>query len=1225
MQSEILITSSPHDLITSNYNPKIDLMYLKQFFQSILTPLFFSLLTIGLQAQPTECFDFENLEIGQQFGDAGGIANDGTIPLLFNSDVITTLAPFKYQNGGEDGFWNVSVVDWSVGNADIKPPYLFISNINLVFDFTPLPDVVSQVSFDFADGGGELNFQVNDEEVFLLNVFAEAKKEIAKGVELTIEGKRLFLNGDIKKLAIGGQELGFDNFCYVVNDVAPLCIADLEVELEPCTPNDVFFANVKFTPNAPPSDSFIVRGNGQVYGKFAYGEENYRFGPIEHNPDLLYEFGVVDALDENCNDFVEVGKVICEQTDCKIFDLTVQSIECQDNGTFNLAIEFKQENAFTSGFDAFIDDVFQEFLPFSASEGFVFDGLELFPGIHTLKICGNDQPDCCQTIEFQGIDCNEICRVSELVTRPSECKSNGRYDVFIDFQHESLTGPTFEVTIGDQQKNDLKLSDLPITIEDVQLIEGVNYYAKICVFQSTTPLTTDVFQCCVEKKIEFEPCNNSTSCELVDLDKTFIKCNEDGTTYLEFEFKQINLNADLDNFSVLIDEKIQEIDFLNANKFSIEKAAIEQGEHSITLCYKNGLTDCCVRTNFESLSCETNTSDCNNIYEVYAEAFPCDVDGTFLIDIGFKVENPKSGKFQIIGNGIDYGTFEYGQSFYTVVQIKGDAKTEYEFIVKDLENPNCKGFTTLGPINCDNNADCQLSDLNAEISDCSDEGTVDIKVNFKTALTNDKGFNVYIDEQYIETYGFHQTEFVLNKMDLPSGNYKLYICRNDVDNCCITKEIFLPECGTCAITNVTAFANECETDEYFFVDLKFDVVNPSSDRFRVVGNNKLYGVFEYGKESYELGPLTGDGTTLFEFIVQDLKNEACASFAELEKTINCDEGNVWPGDANDDNIADNFDLLNIGLAFEKDGPARVENISTGTATLWEPQPALDWDFSFKNGVNAKHADCNGDGVINELDILVLEENYLLRHGDVVEKVFSDGTPNDPPLYVDFPALADIEKGTPTEIPIIFGSNDIPAEAYGLAFTLKYDPELITSGEISLTESWLGTPDVDLLTINKNFASDGLIEVALIRKGGNNPFGAGAIGNFIVIIDDIEGYSGDGTIEIQRVQAIDNEGNIIDVHTPKTTLFALTDTEEVFEEEDGTTILFPNPAEELISINTTLEKSIDKIEIHTVSGRFVQTINPQLMQNIDISTLSNGVYIVSINSGPNTIYRKLIKQ
>ena len=248
----------------------------------------------------------------------------------------------------------------------------------------------------------------------------------------------------------------------------------------------------------------------------------------------------------------------------------------------------------------------------------------------------------------------------------------------------------------------------------------------------------------------------------------------------------------------------------------------------------------------------------------------------------------------------------------------------------------------------------------------------------------------------------------------------------------------------------------------------------------------------------------------------------------------------------------------------------------------------------------------------------------MRHGDVVEKVFSEGTPNDPPLFVELPALEDIEKGTPTEIPIIFGSNDIPAEAYGLAFTLKFDPELITSGEISLTESWLGTPDVDLLTINKNFASDGLIEFALIKKGGNNPFGAGAIGNFIVIIDDIEGYSGEGTIEIQRVQAIDNEGNIIYVHTPKTTLFSLTNTEEIIE-EDGITILFPNPAEEFITIHTSLEKTIDKIEIHTVSGRFIQTINPQLMQNIDISTLSNGVYIVSIKSGPNTIYRKLIKQ
>ena len=122
--------------------------------------------------------------------------------------------------------------------------------------------------------------------------------------------------------------------------------------------------------------------------------------------------------------------------------------------------------------------------------------------------------------------------------------------------------------------------------------------------------------------------------------------------------------------------------------------------------------------------------------------------------------------------------------------------------------------------------------------------------------------------------------------------------------------------------------------------------NPSSNRFRVVGNNQLYGVFEYGQSNYRLGPLDGDDTTLYEFIVQDLQNASCASFTELTNTINCEAGFVWPGDANFDNVTNNLDILNIGLAFGKTGPSRISNqpdsadIAAGYEIAWEAKNSL---------------------------------------------------------------------------------------------------------------------------------------------------------------------------------------------------------------------------------------------------------------------------------------------
>ena len=71
---------------------------------------------------------------------------------------------------------------------------------------------------------------------------------------------------------------------------------------------------------------------------------------------------------------------------------------------------------------------------------------------------------------------------------------------------------------------------------------------------------------------------------------------------------------------------------------------------------------------------------------------------------------------------------------------------------------------------------------------------------------------------------------------------------------------------------------------------------------------------------------------------------------------------VWPGDANYDLTVNNFDVLNIGLAFNETGPVRV-----GATNNYVAQPATDWSSFFQSGVNKKHADCNGDDFVRNLN------------------------------------------------------------------------------------------------------------------------------------------------------------------------------------------------------------------------------------------------------------------
>ena len=119
-------------------------------------------------------------------------------------------------------------------------------------------------------------------------------------------------------------------------------------------------------------------------------------------------------------------------------------------------------------------------------------------------------------------------------------------------------------------------------------------------------------------------------------------------------------------------------------------------------------------TSFDSSEweeCDENNSECD-IYNVFAEAGECDSLGMVMVDIEFEVEDSQSSGFEISGNGMFYGSFEYGQTYYTVGPISADGETIYEFVITDNNDFSCSDFTSLGPINCEGVSD--IGDFNKD-------------------------------------------------------------------------------------------------------------------------------------------------------------------------------------------------------------------------------------------------------------------------------------------------------------------------------------------------------------------------------------------------------------------------------------------------------------------------------------------------------------------------------
>jgi len=78
---------------------------------------------------------------------------------------------------------------------------------------------------------------------------------------------------------------------------------------------------------------------------------------------------------------------------------------------------------------------------------------------------------------------------------------------------------------------------------------------------------------------------------------------------------------------------------------------------------------------------------------------------------------------------------------------------------------------------------------------------------------------------------------------------------------------------------------------------------------------------------------------------------------------------VWPGDADNNSVVNSSDLLPIAVSYGATGPMRAN-----ASQQWMGQPATNWNSFFNGSINHKHADTNGDGILNGNDLTALNSN-----------------------------------------------------------------------------------------------------------------------------------------------------------------------------------------------------------------------------------------------------------
>jgi hypothetical protein len=322
---------------------------------------------------------------------------------------------------------------------------------------------------------------------------------------------------------------------------------------------------------------------------------------------------------------------------------------------------------------------------------------------------------------------------------------------------------------------------------------------------------------------------------------------------------------------------------------------------------------------------------------------------------------------------------------------------------------------------------------------------------------------------------------------------------------------------------------------------------------------------------------------------------------------------VFPGDANADGIADLSDLISIGIAHGNNGPVRP------SASLnWVGQACPDWSGFFGNGVNYKHADCNGDGTINDVDTIAIGLNLGLTHNKgEFENPYIHGVPN---IIFDLTGLDTVLAGDTLSIPIKIGdiTNSV-TDLYGLTFDVNYDTSLIKNNAyLDYTASWLGTINSNMLQMQRNNYSSSKLAAALTKKDQINVTGFGEIASLNIIMED--NLSGKTNIfktlnlSFSNVKAVSLDNSIISLNVSDDSL-VVTQADPLSSKgisQNPQIELYPNPSNGQVNLRS--DSQIKSLCIMDLQGRIIskRDINPTNQFELDLN-LTKGMYLINVKT------------
>lgn len=942
-----------------------------------------------------------------------------------------------------------------------------------------------------------------------------------------------------------------------------------------------FLADVEVRVSNPGALGYLIFADGMINGPYSYNEPFVTVGPFEGDGTTVYDFLILDIEDPTCFGYAELGPVDCSDG-CEIFDVVVDPLDCNPDGTYNAFLNFEVANPGNDFFEVFGPN--GELLGFYdlASRPVIVSGLHpTASGEGRLKVCINDRPDCCRSVSFPEPDCTGNCRIYDVRAEFAYCDDAGNFYVQLHFNFENPAADGYRV-FGNGQDYGTYGYNEPFPVIGPFSPAGAPAY-ELVVADLANPdcrgfVVFDAFDCNDDQRVcitfdEFETLPDDTVGLAIGHPRDSIY-DEDGvvlnavavplvnnTNFFEavYGWSSPQCNFDTDGGNLWVNGGI-------GMNFSHLAALPTTITFDVSFCSSStAIPQIVIGANGE-------------LYSGSIAGLPDELPGG--ISLEFVPFNNAGLQGQIRLHG-PVETLVIGGRWIFIDNIC--------FNQPPPVSDDCVSFDVY-----DGTATDTLANYNhPEEMEYEEDGVV------ATALAIEwNGLANYFTGVYIfdnDNCGFADDDAALSvggalRFDfaglasLPvEVTFELAICQGQ------TSAILLNVNGESYRGLITALPAMLPNG------IRLSAVSASAD-------GRIWKIRMEGTiENFMIG---GGAVTI---------DNVCFNAPPQEEE-------VWPGDANADNIAHHVDLLNIGLAYGFQGTPRFVD-----GANWMGFMAADWPQAFANGANYKHADCNGDGVVDNADRLALRQNYGLTHGPPAPLPELPGADTDPPAYVDFPGIAPV--GASFNVPIVVGTEDLPVEdVYGIAFTVVFDPEVLDAGamNISYPVSWFGEPGVNALSIDRTYADEGRIEMAITRIDQNNVSGFGPVAYLIGIIDDIAGLKPDSEVSIENIVAIARNEERIPLQGRAVQFELQHKEEEAPADARGMFSLFPNPATDWVTVASKYGYQPEQLTLLSFDGREISAPQEE-NRRISLAGLPSGTYVLSIRTGDTRVHKLIVKE